>query len=203
MLPEHLPSFRARQRGGLTIIMALVLVGVLGAATFSLSRSAIRELSMAGTIIQGNKASAAADAGLDWVITWGQGYVSPADFTAAGGGASTTQMVFLTALKDNINLNYQVKTLNGGSVPSMTLNRGGAANTDQNFDLEVRFLGPLPAGSLGGGSSNNNAASGNTNPMSGAGIDGYAWRILATGHATPKDGQTYQAQRELVATVRL
>ncbi len=193
-------SFRSRQQGGLTIIMALVLVGVMGAATFGLSRNAIRELSMAGTIIQGNKAAAAADAGLDWAITWGQGTVDAAGFTAAG--ATTSQVNYLAALQSNINSNYLVTTLAGSSVPAMTLNQGGAANTDQNFDLEVRFLGSPAASSTG--SSSNLGASGGTaasGPTSGGGTATvYVWRILATGHATPKNAQTYQAQRELVAS---
>lgn len=199
----HEPSsscFQSRQQGGLTIIMALVLVGVMGAATFSLSRNALRELSMAGTIIQGNKAAAAADAGLDWAIIWGQGTIDPAGIKAAG--ASTSQQDFVDALQSNITFNYQVKTFLGSSVPAQTLNQGGTARTDQNFDLEVRYLGSPSASSTG--SSSNTGASGGTaasGPNSGGGnATIYVWRILATGHATPKDAQTYQAQRELVAS---
>jgi hypothetical protein len=200
MQPETpVPStFRRQQQGGLTIVMALVLVGVMGAATFSLSRNAIRELSMAGTIIQGNKAAAAADAGLDWAITWGQGTVDYAGFLAAGG-STTSQQTFLTGLQSTINSNYLITTMAGSSVPSMTLNQGGTATTDQNFDLEIRFLGPLRTSaygsSTGSGASGGTAASGNA--ASGS-VVGYVWRVQATGHATPTGGQLYQAQRELV-----
>lgn len=59
-----------RQRGGMTIVMALILLAVMSLAAFSLSRNAIRELSTTGHVIQGGKASEAADAGLDWFIVW-------------------------------------------------------------------------------------------------------------------------------------
>lgn len=65
----HSPS-RASERGGVTIIIALVLIVLMSLAAFSLSRNSIRELATSGSIIQGDKASAAADAGLDWFVVW-------------------------------------------------------------------------------------------------------------------------------------
>ncbi len=193
-------SFRHRQRGGLTIVMALVLVAVLGAATFSLSRNTIRELSMAGTIIQGEKAAAAADAGLDWVIIWGQGGVSQSAFTLATPGAS--QLTFLAGIKSTLASStglYPPVEILGSNVPEMSLNRSTAANTDQNFDIQFWFLGPLPAARSGGGSTDNSGASGGTKVSSATGD--YFWRVVSTGHATPKNGLTYQSQRELIATL--
>jgi hypothetical protein len=67
--PIHTP-FRASERGGVTIIIALVLIVLMSLAAFSLSRNSIRELATSGSIIQGGKASAAADAGLDWFVVW-------------------------------------------------------------------------------------------------------------------------------------
>jgi len=197
MMPIRPISSRTEQQGGLTIVMALVLVGVMGAATFSLSRNAIRELSMAGTIIQGNKAAAAADAGLDWTITWGQGGVKFSDFTAASPAAS--QIYFLAGLKQSLDpvLGHPILNLSGSGKPAMSM--GTVATTDQNFDLEVRFLGNLAAGRASGGSSNNSGASGDTKVDAAKGD--FVWRVLSTGHATPKDAQTYQAQRELVVSV--
>lgn len=196
MVPDSFPTYRFRQQGGLTIIMALVLVAVMGAATFSLSRNAIRELSMAGTVIQGERASAAADAGLDWVIIWGQGGVNNAAFTAAIPGDSPKNL--LQGMKDILasSTGYNPLSLPGTSALDMALTQ---ANNAQNFDIEVRYLGSLPAGRQGGGSSDNSGASGGTK-VGGASGD-YLWRVLSTGRATPKDGQTYQAQRELVATL--
>ena len=63
-------SRRHAQQGGMTIVMALVLLAVMSLAAFSLSRNAIRELSTTGHIIQGGKAAEASDAGLDWYLVW-------------------------------------------------------------------------------------------------------------------------------------
>jgi len=179
--------------------MALVLVAVMGAATFSLSRNAIRELSMAGTIIQGNKAAAAADAGLDWVIIWGQGGVKLADFTAAA--PAVRELYLLNSMKNTLasTIGYPAVTILAGNDAAMTLNQEGAAKTRQDFDIEYRYLGTLPAGRTGGGTSDNSGASGGTK-VGGASGD-YFWRFLATGRATPENAQTYQSQRELVATL--
>lgn len=54
----------------MTIVMALVLLAIMSLAAFSLSRNAIRELSTTGHMIQGDKASEASDAGLDWFMVW-------------------------------------------------------------------------------------------------------------------------------------
>lgn len=199
MTPDSLSSFRVRQQGGLTIIMALVLVGVMGAATFSLSRNAIRELSMAGTLIQGNKAAAAADAGLDWVIIWGQGAVNEASFTSATPSSKETAL--LKMIKDTIasTTGYPAATIIGVGDASMTLDHQGAASTKQDFDIEARFLGTLPAGRTGGGSSDNSGASGGTKV--GGATGEYFWRFLSTGRATPTGAATFQSQRELVATL--
>ena len=200
MLPDLPTSFQTRQRGGLTIILALVLVIVMGAATFSLSRNAIRELSMAGTIIQGEKAAAAADAGLDWVIIWGQGGVNQAAFD--GAGPKDSQKALLAGIKSTLSSTtglYPPVTLNGSGVSDMSLNQSTVANTDQSFDIQFWFLGAMPAARSGGGSSDNAGASGGTKVASTTGD--YFWRVVSTGHATPKNGQTYQSQRELVATM--
>ena len=65
-----LPTSRESERGGVTIIVALVLVVLMSLAAFSLSRNAIRQLASSGSILQGGKASEASDAGLDWYLVW-------------------------------------------------------------------------------------------------------------------------------------
>jgi hypothetical protein len=158
---------------------------------------------MAGTVVQGEKAAAAADAGLDWVITWGQGHVSDADFTSAS--PTTGQK----ALVDGIN-NQMLGigtgtpiTIYGVSDTAMRMDNGGAAAARQSFDVELRYLGkdwgsaPIAGG---GGSSDNAAASNNTRGGLG-GMTPKGWRGLITGYATPNaTSQTYQAQREVIAT---
>lgn len=64
------PDPRRAERGGITIVIALVLIALMSLAAFSLSRNAIRDLATTGSIVQGDKASSAADAGLDWFVVW-------------------------------------------------------------------------------------------------------------------------------------
>ena len=200
MKTHTLPSLRDSQQGGLTIIMALVLVGVMGAASFSLSRNAIRELSMGGTIIQGGKAGAAADAGLDWVIIWAQGGVNQGEYTAAL--PTSGELKLLTDMKATLasTTGYPATTILGGSDAAMKLDNGGTALSKQDFDIETRYLGKLPASRTPGGSSDNSAASGDTTGGGGNSTD-HIWRMVATGRATPTGAPTYTAQRELVATI--
>ncbi|HET6329535.1 MAG TPA: pilus assembly PilX N-terminal domain-containing protein [Holophagaceae bacterium] len=67
---QALLQHRASERGGITIVVALVLIVLMSLAAFSLSRNSIREMATTGNVIQGDKASAAADAGLDWFVVW-------------------------------------------------------------------------------------------------------------------------------------
>jgi hypothetical protein len=202
-------TFQGSQQGGMTIIMALVLVSVLGAAVFSLSRNVVRELSMGGTAIQGEKAAAAADAGLDWAIVWAQGCISNVVYTGANQTPINGQLALVNGLKNGlagVNLGLPI-TIHGAADATMTIDNGGAGNTTQTFDLELRCLGGGRDGTWGnapggvGGSSSNSNASNNTNANITT-LGPVAYRILATGSATPKSSlaQTYQAQRELIAT---
>ena len=193
---------RPSEQGGLTILLALILVSVMGAATFSMSRNVIRELSMGGTVVQGEKASAAADAGLDWVVVWGQGYLNSLSYAGASPtGGQSTLVTSLTSAMSGVNTGLPI-TIAAGTDSTMTLNNGGSANSTQQFDLELRYLGPgWGNSSTGGASSDNNAASGYKKGGAGA-SNAVGWRVLATGKATPTAplAQTYQAQRELIAT---
>lgn len=203
MSMNPITSFDKRQQGGMTIVMALVLVAVMGAATFSLSRNVVRELSMAGSVVQGEKAAAAADAGLDWVITWGQGHVNDADFQAAS--PTTGQKALVDGINNQmlgINTGTPI-TIYGVSDAAMKMDNAGVATAKQSFDVELRYLGkgwgnaPI-AGT--GGNSDNNAASGDKKGGVSS-ITPKGWRAIVTGYATPASTtQTYQAQREVVAT---
>lgn len=70
MIKEQNLLSRDAERGGITIVVALVLIVLMSLAAFSMSRNAIRQLASSGSILQGGKATEAADAGLDWFIVW-------------------------------------------------------------------------------------------------------------------------------------
>lgn len=89
--------FSNPQRGGITIIVALVLIMLMSLAAFSLSRNSLRELATSGSILQGGKATEAANAGLDWYVIWSQ----PDNAQAAlAGSGSTGNQNLAKAMKD-------------------------------------------------------------------------------------------------------
>lgn len=64
------PSFHDRQKGGMAIILALILLSIMGASAFSLTGHSLREIATTGNESTGQKASESADAAIDWVIVW-------------------------------------------------------------------------------------------------------------------------------------
>ena len=69
---------RHRQAGGITIIVALILVAMATVTAVGLSRTALRESLITGNESTGRKAFEMADSGLDYTITWaGNPYGTP------------------------------------------------------------------------------------------------------------------------------
>jgi len=67
-------------RGGVAILAAFLLLAVMAAVAFATVRNLDRELAMAGDALQGARAAAAAEAGLDWFLArWrGEALLDPA-----------------------------------------------------------------------------------------------------------------------------
>ncbi len=224
--PPALPPRRAAQRGGATIILAFALLVVMSLVAFSVSRNALRELTLTGTVTQGTKAEQAADAGLDWYIIWSH----PDNATAAT--STTGNKLLVAGLKDvkattwgtSGNATYQAN-LSDGYFGSRTWDRGfrlvtnetDMATSDmvfdntgalvkqntatgsvvsQKFNVLVRFLGFAPIAMTGGGGQ----ASGGTNPNSLATQD-LQWQIVSDGQASVNLGGSYQRftnRREMI-----
>ena len=64
-------SIRTSEQGGITILLALILLSAMTVGALALSQNSLREISITGNEATGRKAFETADAGLDWVITWG------------------------------------------------------------------------------------------------------------------------------------
>lgn len=67
------PSFisaRHSQTGGITILVALVLLSIMTVAAMSMSQNTLRELAITGNESTGRKAAESADSALDWVLIW-------------------------------------------------------------------------------------------------------------------------------------
>jgi len=236
MEPHTITSPQAHDKhaewGGMTIIMALVLLVVMSLAAFSLSRNSIRELATTGHIIQGDKAAEAGDAGLDWFIVWSH----PDNMVSAFANSSALGNIKLAkAMNDLKSPNWYTALSNDGLLANSSKTWDMAAlissdesqiasndmvfdNTNQaavlqaknsagspvvqRFDLQVRFLG-LQTNVLNSGSG---GASGGTNQAA-QGTQDTLWQVISTGYAAVPIGSgnylRYQQRRELIGSQAL
>ncbi len=212
------------QRGGMTIVMALVLLVVMSLAAFSLSRNAIRELTTSGHIIQGDKAAEAADAGLDWYLVWSL----PANTTLAyATTASIGNNALAKALTDLTALDWHTQLANDGLLLSTSSSRswdraalvtsqeGQTADNQMVFD-NTATSAVYQAKNSGGSpvvqrfdlqirwlGKDDLALTGTANSTNGSG-NNYLWQVISTGYAAvPLGGSNYlryQQRRELFLT---
>lgn len=114
------PASRASERGGVTIIVALILIVLMGLAAFGMSRNALRELASSGSVIQGSKASGAADAGLDWFVTWSHPFNVDAALQNSGAMGN---YALAKALDDIKSPNWYAQLSNDGLLASNSPSR--------------------------------------------------------------------------------
>lgn len=165
-MTTHAFQSRKKERGGVAILVALILLSIMSVAAFGLARNSLREIAITGNETVGRKAFEAADSGLDWVITWGNPLAAPVST------AQTALHAQMNAVLDAID-NSSMRVLGADATP----NTAGAGNTSNvtgtyrvyldsstlqsdlvastanykqssvvvpAFDLEVRFLGFYP-----------------------------------------------------------
>ena len=222
-LPAPTPRI-GRQQGGMTIVMALILLVVMSLAAFSLSRNAIRELTTSGHLIQGDKASESADAGLDWYLVWSL----PANTSLAY--STTTSLgnnLLAKALTDLTALDWHTRLANDG----LLLNTSSSMNWDraalvtsqesQTADNQMVFdntsTSAVYQAKNSGGSpvvqrfdlqirwlgKDDLTLTGTASGSNGGGTN-YLWQVISTGYAAvPMGGGNYlryQQRRELILT---
>ena len=105
-----------RERGGIALLLVLLLLTAMTAATLGVVHNLVRELRMAGDALQGAQASCAADAGADWVLAW------------AGEGGDRCGLLQGAPFQ--------------GEVPQP----GGGVAFRQAFTIQADCLGPAPPG---------------------------------------------------------
>lgn len=203
--------------GGITIIVALVLISVMGAAAVGLSRSSIRELAITGTLVQGTKADKAADAGLDWFVTWSHpDNVQANESTATAQGTLAQTIVGLKrrewwaySYPSGVTVDVANRPWDHAAVitsdvaagatsdmvfdisdSSLVRQSSGAGNAIiQKFDLELRFLGERAVSGPGD-------PSGGTDPKAKGTMD-LLWQVVSRGSANiPSAGISFTQSRE-------
>ena len=124
------------QKGGVTILMALVLLVIMSAAAFSLSQNSIRELSIVGTVTHGAKAAAAADSGIDWYVIWAQTKNAPIQAV----NALPTSTAGSDRLADHLRTATQLRVDDHMPGPPIRSIEASMASDDMVFDNTAAFI---------------------------------------------------------------
>ncbi|GLH67765.1 PilX N-terminal domain-containing pilus assembly protein [Geothrix edaphica] len=190
-----------RESGGITIILALILLTTVTVAAFGLGRTSLREIMITGNESTGRKAFETADSGLDWVITWGSPYAT----TTTGSAAATlhAQMSGLISAIDTVDartasymdpdtgtmrVHLDSATIGDALTPSRAdwlQFTKGATEVVPAFDLEVRYLGPNELANTGRGALIKSNRS--------------LWLVRSTGRANiGTTGQSFVSRREAI-----
>lgn len=123
-----------REAGGITIIVALMLLSLLTVVAFGLSRGSFREVITAGTVRQGQEVRNLADSGLEWGVYW----VTP-EVNQDGGVAATNLVKVLNELSAKTELQGLERAVTPAG--SMTKTADGVT---REFGLTVVRMGQLP-----------------------------------------------------------
>lgn len=147
MRPRIDRSLQDAQAGGITIIVALMLLVLITVAAMGMSKNAIRELAISGTSRQGSMARNVADSGIEWSVYWmDQTNASSATGTALGMRnlkAKLTQDPTLAgrAYDPTTLALYNTSVL---STPPADTTLGSLSGTTQGFTLGLTRMGKLP-----------------------------------------------------------
>jgi hypothetical protein len=154
--PIPRPRFHS-ETGGITILVALMLLVLLTIAAIGMSRNSFREIVSSGTTRQGAMVRNTADAGVEWSIYW-------LDIANAGSGSPPASAVSMKTLKDYLLQNdsksgvaYDVLTqtpysgppaisaISDGSDWTMVVpNPATNNNTKQAYSIALTRMGKLP-----------------------------------------------------------
>jgi len=207
----HSEASRKAELGGITIIVALILLAVMTVGAFSLSRNTLRDATTSGYSLQGIKAAEAGDAGLDWFLVWGHPDNEPAA-TSTARQALVESMALMQVknspptypgrpwdvAKDFISTDADTADdmafdTSGAKIKQ---NASGGNATRQRFDLFVRFLGEAEYGASGA-SESGDPAKGKANK---SGASDLRWQARSTGIASVDSGTlVYRSVREMVS----
>jgi len=136
----------ATERGGITILVALMLLVFLTITAIGMSRNSFREVVISGTARQGAMTRNAADSGIEFGILW----IQPASMQGgATNGSSAAQFQALAAnLKTNElygiahKLDGSLYTAANTATPPADLQV--PANSGNGFNLALTAMGKMP-----------------------------------------------------------
>lgn len=153
---------RPAERGGIAILVALILLVFLTIAALGMSRNSFREIVISGTTRQGAMVRNIADSGIEYGIEW----IRPASMTPApsGSAAADFQALATYLLTGQLyGLGYKLDQdlyapSDATAVPVNDLQIPVGNTTKNGFNLSLTLMGKMPmvltsqtAGSTGAG----------------------------------------------------
>lgn len=130
---------RTRERGGVTIVVALLLLALMMVWALAMSRTSMQEVMITGAMKQGLEVRNVADGGLEWAMTHMQ--PDPTGLRATGDGAGDMLKQMMLNLQSDPELQGSPLTLVAqANTPMVDTFRTGAART---FDVELIRMGKL------------------------------------------------------------
>ncbi len=173
------PSTHHSQEGGITILVALMLLVLLTVAALGMSRNSLRQIVIASTVRQGAEVMNTADAGLEWTMFW----MYPPNANLGSPSASANPLItILRKLQTDETLRGKAQYYPvTGSEMSYT-NANGAT---REFALQVTQMGRVdPAGS--------STQTKEFKPL--------AWAVRSDAQVRYSGGLTFQHSREMWVT---
>lgn len=209
-------STRRHERGGIAILLALVLLTLMGAMIFGLGRDSLREIAMTGNESIGRKAAEAADSGIDWTVMWALGNGTTPDQAAIRTALDTLSKAIAdptlrtTGTDATLNsrgsgyMNVDTGILRTYVYPDSTtsdlsLSNAGYSQTSevqQAMEVEIRYLGPYPLANTGALTAGKASGGGAT------GAQRYFFLVRSTGRANiGTAGQSFTARRDAIVDI--
>ncbi len=138
---------RNRQAGGITILVALMLLVLLTIAAVGMSRNSFRDVVLSGTSRQGALVRNTADSGIEWGIFW----IYPANSTTPTPTATAFQNLENT-LRNNLTMAGKPYDPTTGGLyntanpptPPADLTLPAIGNTTLGYSVALTSMGKLP-----------------------------------------------------------
>lgn len=189
--PAH-DQFNA-QTGGVTILVALMLLVLLTVSAVAMSRNSLREIIISGTVRQGTEARNVADSGLEWSCYW----LTPdvAGLTKATPDAAA--LAFGTPVKE-LSGTMELSGVNRAVAATGVMTRTESDGASRSFSLDLIRMGKQQLDLTGGAPST--GAGGMTQAIPTEMLPDI-WSVRSTGRLSyGTAGLTFQHVREAWVT---
>jgi Tfp pilus assembly protein PilX len=133
------------QAGGVTILVALMLLVLLTVSAVAMSRNSLREVIISGTVRQGAEVRNVADTGLEWSCYW----LTPDVAGLTKATPDTAAVAFLAPVKTlsgTLELSGESMSVNATGIMSNTESDGAT----RSFSLDVMRMGKQQLDLTGG-----------------------------------------------------